>query len=141
VKTIFSIIAATVVIAACRKQIEASSYMDCFSSQNLDSTAVHNKLIGNWKWTKQQCVSGRKAKKADKTVIAVFNADNTFKVTENGIAEAQGSWKLKSDQYNYFYFEMTPASTYLFGLILFCGNEILFSSSPSDGCDNLFQKQ
>lgn len=140
-KFIASLILVGLCLSACKKNIDVISFSECHQSQNLDSAAIYNKLIGSWKWTKQNCFSIGKTTKADKTVIVSFNGNGSFTVMENAAVTSQGTWRLQKEDVNYWGLTLSQYSNYLWGRILFCNNEVLFNNSYRDGCDNLFNRQ
>ena len=126
---------------ACKKDaLNINDYWICNQSQNLDSAAIVNKLIGSWVWTKQSSEAYKKPKQADKIVKVTFNANGNFTVAENSGIVAQGTWKLEIVDGNMYGLDVSQQSQYLHGRILFCSNELLFNDSYRDGYDNLFVK-
>ncbi|MEK7226030.1 MAG: hypothetical protein AAB221_10135 [Bacteroidota bacterium] len=140
-KFIVSLILVCLCLSACKKDIDVISFSECHQAQNLDSAVIYNKLVGSWKWTKQNCFSSGKTTKADKTVIVSFNGNGSFTEMENAAVTAQGTWGLQREDINYWGLSLSQYSKYLWGRILFCNNEVLFNSSYRDGCDNLFERQ
>ena len=124
---------------SCKKELDIESYWNCNKNQQLDSATISSKMVGSWKWTKQSCFES-KTIKADKNVIASFNANGTFTVSENATVITQGSWTLEKIDTDLWELDCSPTSSYLFGRILFCGEEVLFNDSGLDGCDNLFKR-
>ena len=124
---------------SCKKDtIDLNAFWQCNNSQNLDSAAISNKLLGEWKWTKQACYSTGKTTKADKDLRVIFGANSTFTVTDNSNIVTQGTWKLKIVDNNKWGLDLSTRSEYLYGRILFCDDQVLFNDSYIDGCDNLF---
>ena len=128
---------------SCSKKdtIDVPAFWQCNKNQNLDSTAIANKLLGSWVWAKQSCWDDNKVRAADKNVIVNFNINGNFNKVENGTVITQGTWKLKIVDSNMYGLELTQPSQYLHGRILFCDNEVLFNDSYRDGCDNVFNKK
>lgn len=129
-------------LISCKKEtLDIKSFWQCNQSQNLDTTGISSKLIGSWYWSKQACGDGAgKAKTADKNIKVTFRTDRTFFVDENAALLTQGTWKLVQVEGNFWSLDLSSASEYLYGRILFCDNRILFNDSYRDGCDNLFNK-
>jgi len=129
-------------IIACKKdRIDAASFQQCHNAQNLDSLSISNTLIGSWTWSKQYCFWPDKTIKANKKVQVTFNSNATFTVFENSNVIAQGNWKLmRVDNYNNWGLQLNPGSSYLYGRILLCNDQVLFNNSFIDGCDNLFYR-
>jgi len=110
---------------------------DCNLYQNYDSTKLASKLIGSWKWTAYFGeLSGDR--KANKDVTVIFTSASTFTVIENSVVVLQGNWKLRIGDSNIYTLDLDKSSSYLYGLILLCENQVLFSDSYIDGEDNLF---
>jgi len=140
-RLLFIILTLASILTSCKKEkINVNDFLQCSKSQNLDSTAIANKLTGNWRWEKQSCYWTAQTKKADKDVKVIFNTSRTFTVSQNDIIIAQGTWRLKIVDSNMYGLDLSQFSEYLNGCILFCNNEILFNDSYRDGCDNLFGK-
>jgi len=133
-------IASAVFLAACKKEnLNAGKYFTCHKSQNLDSVAISSKLVGSWKWMVQYCLWERKTTHANKKITVVFRSDSSFSVLENQAVLTQGTWILKPEDGDWSV-DLSSPSEYLYGKILFCGNEVLFNKSYVDGCDNLFER-
>jgi hypothetical protein len=128
-------------LISCKKvTINMNEFWLCNKSQNLDSTAITNKLAGSWTWRKQTCFWTGKTIRADKTVKVTFNSNRTFSLSVNSIIVKQGNWKLTIVDTNMYGLDLTQPCEYLYGRILFCNDELLFNDSYRDGCDNLFGK-
>ncbi len=129
------------ILFSCKKDIlDINSFWQCNSSQNLDSTAISNKIVGSWTWAKQSCFWTGKTKTADKKIKVTFNSNATFTILKNSSIITQGNWKLNTIDSNMWGLDLTPSSDYLYGRILFCNDQVLFNDSYRDGCDNLFEK-
>ena len=102
--------------------------------------AIINKLSGSWIWKTYACGDNGKIHPADKTVKLTFSTNGTFTVNENTSMVTQGTWKIKPEDGTLYGLDLSQSSTYLFGRMLFCGNELLFNDSYVDGCDYLFTK-
>jgi hypothetical protein len=140
-KNIHLFIFAFILFFACkRNEINMQKIWQCNQAQNLDSNAIHNKLIGKWKWAKQDCFWSGKTKKADKNIVVTFNANGTFYVNENGLVITEGNWKIVVEDKTKWGLQLSQPSLYLNGAILFCKQQVLFNHSYIDGCDNLFVK-
>jgi len=138
---IFLNIIMSIILTSCKKEtIDVNSFWNCNNSQGLDSLATANKLSSSWLWSKQYCDNGMGTKKADKNIKIIFNSIGTFSILENSISISQGTWKLKKVEDNLYALNLSQPSKYLYGRILFCDNQVLFSNSYLDGCDNLFTK-
>jgi len=127
-------------ITSCKKDtLDISSYWQCNKSQNLDSAAISGKLIGTWTWSKQFCGLGGATESANKNITVTFSNNHTFTVNENSNILTQGTWKLiPGGNVDSWQLDMSSPSEYLYGMILFCDNQVLFNNSYIDGCDNLF---
>lgn len=128
-------------LVSCKKEkLDINHFWQCSMSQNLDSEAISNKLVGSWTWTKQSCFWTNITKSADRNIKVSFNSNATFSVYENSNTLTQGTWKLKQVDGNFVGLDLSSASEYLYGRILFCNNQVLFNDSYRDGCDHLFIK-
>jgi hypothetical protein len=136
--TILIFISIFIFIGCKKDNIDVNSFQNCNNSFRLDSAATANKLSGSWLWLKQSC-DGGVSKKADKNIKVTFNSIGTFSVMENTTVITQGNWKLELVNGNWE-LNTNSLSQYLDGRILFCDNQLLFSASNKDGCDNLFTK-
>jgi len=120
-----------------REQIATKQLWDCYKSQNFDSTKLADKLSGTWKWTKYYAeIPG--TNKATKDVILNLTKAGKFTVTENTVLITQGNWNLRVAAYDNYQLELSTPSTYLYGIIVLCGDQVLFNNSYIDGSDNLF---
>lgn len=136
------ILPSALLFTSCKKDsIGIVSIWQCNSVQNLDSAAISKKITGSWKWMKYSCFDAGKNIVADKNIKVTFNTNLTFTVFENTSIVSQGNWVLKIIDSNIWGVELSLPSDYLYGRILFCGNQLLFNNSYKDGCDNLFLKQ
>jgi len=128
-------------LTSCKKdKLDINSFWQCNQSQNLDTTAISNKLSGSWTWTKQSCFGAGKVKAADRNIKVTFANNHTFSVTENSNFITQGTWKLTQVDGNSWGLDISSPSEFLYGRLLFCDNQVLFNDSYIDGCDNLFTK-
>jgi hypothetical protein len=135
------LLAAPLLLLSCKKnELDIAEIWHCNNAQQLDSAAIIVKITGSWKWTKQSCFWTSKTTKADKDTKVTFNPNASFTVTENSSIITQGNWGIKRIDNNNWGLNLSSASTYLYGLILFCDNQLLFNDSIIDGCDNLFEK-
>ena len=120
-------------------QIDTKQLWDCYKSQNYDSTKLASELLGTWKWTAYYSeIPG--TNKANKDVFLNLSKTGTFTVTENSVVITQGNWNLRIADINNYELELNKPSTYLYGRIVLCENQVLFNNSYIDGSDNLFIK-
>lgn len=127
-------------VSCMKEKLDINHFWQCSMSQNLDLEAISNKLVGSWTWTKQSCFWTNITKSADRNIKVSFNSNETFSVYENSNTLTQGTWKLKQVDGNFVGLDLSSASEYLYGRILFCNNQVLFNDSYRDGCDHLFIK-
>jgi hypothetical protein len=140
-KNIYLFVFALILFFACkRNEINIQKIRKCNQAQNLDSSAIHDKLIGTWKWDKQACFSSNKTKKADKNIQVTFNTNATFYVKENEQVITEGNWEIVVEDRTKWGLKLSQATPYFYGAILFCKQQVLFNDSYRDGCDNLFIK-
>ncbi len=125
---------------SCKKDMDLDSFWSCNSAQNLDSTAISNKIQGPWKWIKQACCGDSKFKPADKNIKVIFNPNSTFTVSENSTIVTQGNWRLVIVDATMWGLDLSSSNSYLYGRILFCDNKVLFNDSHLDGGDFVFEK-
>jgi hypothetical protein len=133
-----------VLALSCQKdnvEISLKYFSDCHHSQNFDSLAVFNKLIGTWQLESYFCFWSGIAYKADKEVIVSFSSEGKYNVHVDSKLTTTGNWELKKSDTDVFELEMDPTSPYLYGNILYCDQKVMFSNSPVDGCDNLFYRK
>ena len=138
-------IATIIGLCACKKDEPQpgnpiADIIECNATQNLDSTAISAKLIGSWTWKKQSLPHSDQFKDADKNIQATFSADSTFSVKENSDVIVQGTWKLIYYSANHYALQTNEYNQYIGGEVYFCDNQLLFSQTPFDGLDNLFEK-
>lgn len=128
-------------LPACKKEkFDVGSFWNCHQSQNLDAAAVSAKITGTWMWKKQICYRAGKTITAKRNIRATFFPDHTFQVIEQTTVLAQGIWNIMPMDGSSFALDLSQESEFLYGRILFCGNQVLFNDSYRDGCDNLFVK-
>lgn len=118
-------------------QIDTKQLWDCYKSQNYDSTKLASNLIGTWKWTEYYAEIPR-TNKANKDVFLNLTKTGTYTVTENSVVITQGNWNLRVVDFDNYELELNKPSTYLYGRIVLCENQVLFNNSYIDGSDNLF---
>src|SRR5687767_6956722 len=89
------------IIQSCKKErsagtagIDIAEMIACHDAQGLDTAAIANKLIGEWRLRASQCgecsLSGWY--NPEKTVIVTFTAAKQFTVTENSSVISTGNW-------------------------------------------------
>ena len=155
IKTIFLMTIFSLTIS-CRKegdsvrtsQINVPKFQDCCNSHPHDSTTVTNKLIGTWDWQEQSCMNSSSAASAIKVVKATFSSSGIFSVIENASVISQGNWKVNMIGSNFFAVDSSALelyidvpSSYIYGLIFLCDNQLLLCGSYADGCNTLFKKE
>jgi len=106
-----------------------------------DSLSTSKLLVGSWRWTKSDCglcSPDSSPKEANKVVIASFNTDRTFSVTEDAVLLTEGTWQVEKFDSNNFYFSLDPRPPYLDGTIRVCATELLSDARAGDGAAYLF---
>jgi hypothetical protein len=130
---------------SCSKDSEPDQqkFWDCHTSQNFDSTAIANRLLGTWNLSSQMCGPGAAGGPVVLRIAvkSTFNTDGSFSVVDHSSTLTQGNWKLKIVDANMWGLDLSVQSNYLYGRILFCENKVLFNDSYRDGCDTKFEKQ
>ena len=141
---IIAIVAAGISFGCKKKSVEEpvplSEIPECHATENLDSSAIVNRLTGNWKLTYRFCGWSGEASLDTLVVIARLKSNHTYTVAENGTTVSQGNWAIKKANYNLWMFEMADYNTYLQGYIQLCQNQLLVENIYVDGCNNLFKK-
>jgi len=139
-KTNILLLALCLLLFSCRKDASDQLLWQCDNSQVLDSAATSTQIVGSWRLVQQRLGSSGEVVTTDKSVIVTFNSDSTFTVLENSSVTTQGHWGLYKFSSNSWALDLTAASPYLYGIISFCDNKVLFTDSVVDGNDNLFEK-
>jgi len=118
------------------------SFLECHQSQQLDSAAISNKLVGTWSLSISVCYKFPMVNPPRFNVKVNFNVNGSFIVSDHSGIVTQGNWKLKNLDPKMWGFDLTSPSEYLYGRILFCKNQVLFDSTyvNGEGCDNVFYK-
>ncbi|HUM47355.1 MAG TPA: hypothetical protein PLD84_10525 [Chitinophagales bacterium] len=120
--------------------IDVQSFLECNEALHLDSAKIANKLIGKWElksWYCGEC-SNPGTHNSDKVIFATFTSAGDFSVTEDSIIVSEGKWNLVGS--NTWRLQSDSSLNHLYGMILFCNNEVLFNDSYTDGTDNLFER-
>lgn len=122
--------------------ITFSDILICHRTSVWDSAAIHNKLIGKYKWEYINCFwKPDDANNMDyKDVQVEFLLDNTLQLKEKGELMQTATWQVTDLQDGFFKINMTPLVPLLNGRILFCDSLALFYDSYVDGCDNYFKR-
>jgi hypothetical protein len=137
----FTLIAVAGILGCKKDKLGIESFWQCNQLQTLDTIAISSKLIGSWNWSKQICGTGAgELKTADKNIKVTFKTDHSFSVYESATLLTQGTWKLVQVDGSYWGVDLSSVSTYLYGRIFFCDNQVWFNNSYKDGCDNFFNK-
>ena len=134
------LLALCLLLFSCRKDASDQLLWQCDNSQVLDSAAISTQIVGSWRLVQQRLGSNGEVATTDNSIIVAFNSDSTFTVLENSSVTTQGNWGLYKFSSNSWALDLTSASPYLYGIISFCDNKVLFTDSVVDGNDNLFEK-
>lgn len=128
--------------AACWKgKLDIPAMWDCHRALNPDSASISEGLVGTWIWKTQQYILTEKVTKpADKKIKVTFRADRTYTIEEESTIITQGTWGLKPEDYTAWGLDLSSRSTYLYGRILLCKNQVLFNNSYIDMSDYLFTR-
>ena len=113
---------------------------DCATS--LDSTDLHNALIGTWSWEYIQCFwypDDANSCDYDHYEI-VFGENQLLTVYFNDLEVEKSQWHLEEVPNERYRINQDLESISLYGLVYVCDNNLLFHSSFQDGCDNLYSK-
>ena len=116
------------------------SFLLWHQSQNLDSGAVANKLIGNWDLTGRYCIKDTSLFPAPFVKLS-FNANGSYSVYYNSIMNNSGNWSLAPRGVNMWGLALSSPSPVLNGRIVFRRNEVLFDSTyvNGEGCYSIFK--
>lgn len=130
-------------LQSCKKDelppTDPQKFIDCYLEQSFDSSSLSQHLSYQWKLTARSCFwTGEKP--IDKEVILALNDSGTFYLSEQAIVILEGSWKIESMGNEYFQLDFDTLNSYLYGISLLCEGNLLFYDSPTDGCDNLFER-
>jgi hypothetical protein len=144
IRSLLTVIIFTILIYSCKKDNSTSNlqeFIKCNDDMKLDSAGIANKLVGKWKlksWYCSFCIDPG-SHKSDVNVTVTFTSASQFVISENSVARSHGNWSLKS-VYPKWELESDSSLGYMYGNILFCGNQVMFSASERDGADNLFER-
>lgn len=122
--------------------ISFGDMLSCHRTNVWDSSSVHNKLIGKWKWEHIQCFwKPEDANNEDfKDLQVEFLSNNTLEVQQNGKPIQTSAWIVADLKDGFFKIDISPLEPLLLGRILFCDSLVLFYDSYVDGCDNYFKR-
>lgn len=137
-RIILLFLATVAVFISCKKNEQDIHFWECHNAQHLDSAAIHAKLIGSWKWTKSMGGWGGGTHAADKNIKVVFTTNN-FTVTEDNTVLTQGTWSIYGGGSSWR-LSVSPSSSYLYGNIFFCGDQVVFDDRAVDGPASFFTR-
>jgi len=117
---------------------------NCPDEQVWDSTAISNRLIGQWKWVygwyEFQHPYGNDT--IFKGLEYVFYNNSTLEIISKDGSKTEYEWSVKERTgggYVSYIVATVPLST-IMGSILFCEDYVLFHANESDGMDMYFVK-
>jgi len=120
----------------------------CSNGVMVDSLDLSTNLTGAWIWTEEHCnccascscLKNSWTNKADKEVIATFNIDNSFSVSENGSIVITGNWSVQKDTVGFAILLSNQQyyNHYFTGSVNLCNNQMIADSFS--GCKQLFLK-
>ena len=118
-------------------------FWECHQSLGLDSASATARLVGSWTWKSQAC--NTTVEKADKEIVATFDASGSYQLKEGNNVIDQAGWRVRpygagGFKVELFYFGQVIQPRYFYGDMMFCGDRLMFSNRPVDGCDFLFEK-
>jgi hypothetical protein len=128
-----------------KKETTLIQFLECHKAQNLDSISISNKLRGSWALLTRRCLTGNGPEDLQKNIKLTFNTNGNFSVTQAGNIITQGIWTIRAVDIDMWGLDISTASEYLFGRILFCEDKLQFNNSYQDvnniyidGCVNTF---
>ena len=115
--------------------------LNCHRMNPWDSSSIHTKLTGKWKWEYIKCYwNPEDANNEDFRGYEVeFKSDNTLQIKENGQLTQASTWHITDLNDGFFKIDVAAFTPLLRGRILFCDSLVLFYDSYIDGCDNYFK--
>lgn len=108
----------------------------CSKTNAPDSVSVAAQLTGAWKWVEMS--SEKCTKKANQTVLLMFDKNGTYQISEDAKATITGTWTLRPSDDHVFSLTISTPSFFCQGQVLICDDELLFYGSDKDGSDQLF---
>jgi hypothetical protein len=131
---------------SCKKNgMDSADILACHQSQNFDSTAVANRVTGEWLFSSRFCYKVTPSTLMPLEVKATINTNGSFIVTQQKSIVEQGNWTLKPLGTGFWGFQLSSPSEYLNGRIIFCENKVLFNTTYSnangEGCEVQFYKK
>jgi hypothetical protein len=123
----------------------------CHVTDDWNEDAIKTHLLGTWNWKHKVCPFNPNDVPTDTEhsgLTAEFKSDNTLTILQDGNPVLTTNWEVIQSETNIL---SDPAKSYqiktdvfvsqLLGVLLICEDEVLFTSSYLDGCDNRFEKQ
>lgn len=124
---------------------------NCHTIANKDEEATKQHLIGTWIWKHKVCPFNPNdvpTSTEHEGLSAEFKSDKTLIIRQDGELVLATNWDIVVSE---IYTSSSPALYYklqtdtifgeVYGTIILCDNEALFTSSYLDGCDIRFEKK
>lgn len=152
--TIFTAFVFAIAVFSCKKngsstmsaapapRVNVDSLFSCAGPQRLDSSLLHDSLIGTWQWQYIRCFWRPEDPNNQefKTLSVEFHKNDSLDVRMNGQVSTRSSWRLQFSSFGIPSLHTDPNVWQLLGDIVTCEKGIKFFASPVDGCDNYFKK-
>lgn len=115
----------------------------CHLRGNTDSLAVARSLVGKWDWRFSRCDGNMSGSAPVRDLLAEFKADGTLTLYEDGQPVQSSPWQLEyaggitAREYR---LRLSTRIAQVAGVIYVCGDQVVFSESPLDVCDNYYRR-
>ncbi len=123
---------------------DADALRDCYVRGNADSLTVARALVGKWDWVHAKCDFGPAAGSDTlyQGLQVEFREDGTLTVYQAGQPVQRVDWQLKNygGMPQVYGLGIDNPVMQLHGLVYVCGDQVVFSNKPLDGCDNFYRR-
>ena len=129
------LIGITLALISCKKDntTVTRSFVSCSDTQQLDSSAIHNRLIGTWTLELRRCFNSTTPLHPVVDQRVNFKTDNSYQVYSNTAILAGGNWQLKDLGENRWGLNLSTPSPLLQGRILYCEDVLVMDSTYVNG--------
>ena len=127
-------------VFSCEESNPPTLRLSCTPEEAPVEEAVAARLLGEWEWKAYgNCgFTGAFSGTAERGVYIRFSEGGTFEEIKDNKLIAEGNWQLEKQGEHSYSIQTEPYHRLLAGEVLYCGNELMFSLSPVDRCDQLF---
>ncbi len=137
--------------AACQREqavVNGKNNLPCGTVENLDSSTIHNRLLGEWVLKRQSSPTGQVTIPVD-TILVQFRSPSGYTLTRNGELISEGTWSLVSEGNSViddqsvalWRLSQVSATEFLGGYVFVCGTELSLVASFYDGMDQLYERK